>query len=67
MWIFYSNSGDPMLLDSCAGLRELHTRIEAFLESIDQTLTLSAAADGDPAPCSQASLRSLARAAHRER
>jgi hypothetical protein len=46
MWIFSSSSSDPMLLDSCAGLRELHARIETFLKSTDQTLALSAATDG---------------------
>lgn len=50
MWIFSSSSSDPMLLDSCAGLRELHARIETFLKSTDQTLALSAATDGNPAP-----------------
>lgn len=39
-----------MLLDSCAGLRELHGRIKSFVESAENTLALPAAIEGSPAP-----------------
>ena len=39
-----------MLLDSCAGLRDLHGRIKAFVESAENTLALPAAIEGSPAP-----------------
>ena len=50
MWIFSASAGDPMLLDSCAGLRGLHERIRAFADAGDSTLVLPATTEGSPAP-----------------
>ena len=39
-----------MLLDSCAGLQDLHSRIKAFVESAENTLALPASIEGTPTP-----------------
>jgi len=43
MWIFSATRGDPMLLDSRAGLRELHEVLSNFIGSPAETLALPAA------------------------
>lgn len=51
MRIFFSPDGsDPMLLDTCGGLHELHRDIQAFLNSTEQHAIFSAVTDGSPEP-----------------
>jgi transcriptional regulator with XRE-family HTH domain len=42
MWIFNSEQGDPMLLDTVQGLRDLHEQFVAFLASGEEAATFSA-------------------------
>jgi len=50
MWIFSATQGDPMLLDSCAGLRQMHETLTRFIASSAETLALPACTKGNPAP-----------------
>jgi len=50
MLIFNSPNGDPMLLDSVQGLRDLHDRLEHFLNSSAQEASFPAITTGEPAP-----------------
>ncbi len=50
MLIFSSSVGDPMLLDSKRGLRELHKMVEQFIESSEQEASFRAITTGDPSP-----------------
>ena len=52
MIIFQSSNGDPMLLDSPRGLRELDRQFRAFLESSSTRASFPAITTGDPAPYS---------------
>jgi hypothetical protein len=48
VWLISQQVGDPMLVHSVSGLRELHARIQGFLESPDRSLALAAVLDSDP-------------------
>ena len=48
--IFYSDAGDPMLLDSAVGLRDLHAQITGFVDSVAVNETLLASPLGNPEP-----------------
>jgi len=50
MMIFNSANGDPMLLDSVQGLRELHKQFEDFLSSSADEASFGAITNSDPAP-----------------
>jgi hypothetical protein len=50
MMIFYSDGGDPMLLDSAAGLRDLHAQIKGFVDSVTVNKSLAANPLGGPEP-----------------
>jgi hypothetical protein len=53
MLIFYSSTGDPMLLDSSHGLRDLEREYRRFLESPSQQASFPAIVVGDPEPYSE--------------
>jgi len=50
MLIFNSPYGDPMLLDSAQGLRELHEQLERFIVSPELEASFPANTTGDPTP-----------------
>ena len=50
MRIFNSPTGDPMLLDTRTGLRELQARFKAFVASPVDTASFAAETTGSPAP-----------------
>jgi hypothetical protein len=50
MRIFYSETGDPMLLDRETGLRELANHLSAFLGGAETRAAYPAEVDGDPTP-----------------
>lgn len=50
MRIYYSADSDPMILDSIAGLNEIHTRLTDFLGSDQSVIRLSADVSGSPGP-----------------
>jgi hypothetical protein len=53
MFIFYSSTCDPMLLDSPKGLREFDREFRRFLESSSPHASFPAIATGSPAPYSE--------------
>jgi hypothetical protein len=54
MFIFYSSTGgDPMLLDSPRGLRQLDRDFKAFLTSSSTRASFPAITTGDPGPDSE--------------
>jgi len=48
--IFYAQTGDPMLLDSVAGLRDLHGRFTDFIHSAAVKEAFAANSLGGPEP-----------------
>ena len=53
MRIFYSETGDPMLLDREAGLRTLSDQLRAFLTGAQARAAFPADVGGDPSPYSE--------------
>lgn len=53
MRIFFSEDGDPMLLDTRAGLRELQQRVMSLANSLGNCDSFPAKAAGNPEPYSE--------------
>ena len=50
MKIFFSSHGDPMLLDSLAGMNSIYERLKLFLASAEKVIEIASSPGGKPDP-----------------